>query len=73
MRFMKNYGRVAQNAPPYAMNDEFSRVLHQQIEFFSTSPNADTLNRLKAEVDEASILWSVEICFLFLASFISSS
>ncbi|KAG6433107.1 hypothetical protein SASPL_104714 [Salvia splendens] len=50
MRFMKNYGRVAPYAPAYAMNDEFSRVLHQQMEFFSSNPSADTLNRVRAEV-----------------------
>lgn len=55
MRFMKNYGRVAPYAPAYAMNDEFSRVLHQQMEFFSSNPSADTLNRVRAEVSEASI------------------
>ncbi|KAH7561261.1 hypothetical protein JRO89_XS10G0202600 [Xanthoceras sorbifolium] len=47
MRFMKNYGRVAHYAPAYAMNDEFSRVLHQQMEFFSSNPSADTLNRIR--------------------------
>ncbi|XP_047328375.1 vesicle-associated membrane protein 714-like [Impatiens glandulifera] len=52
MRFMKNYGRVAPHAPAYAMNDEFSRVLHQQMEFFSSSPSADTLSRVRTEVDE---------------------
>ena len=57
MRFMKNYGRVAHYAPAYAMNDEFSRVLHQQMEFFSSNPSADTLNRVRGEVGEASILY----------------
>ncbi|GLT81992.1 hypothetical protein SLE2022_004100 [Rubroshorea leprosula] len=52
MRFMKNYGRVAPYAPAYAMNDEFSRVLHQQMEFFSSNPSADTLNRVRGEVGE---------------------
>ncbi|KAL4182583.1 hypothetical protein AMTRI_Chr11g150840 [Amborella trichopoda] len=52
MRFMKNYGRVAHSAPAYAMNDEFSRVLHQQMEYFSSNPNADTLNRVRGEVGE---------------------
>ncbi|TXG73579.1 hypothetical protein EZV62_002158 [Acer yangbiense] len=47
MRFMKNYGRVAHHAPAYAMNDDFSRVLHQQMEFFSSNPSADTLNRIR--------------------------
>lgn len=54
MRFMKNYGRVANHAPAYSMNDEFSRVLHQQMEFFSSNPSADTLNRVRGEVGEAS-------------------
>lgn len=54
MRFMKNYGRVAHSALAYAMNDEFSRVLHQQMEYFSSNPSADTLNRVRNEVSEAS-------------------
>lgn len=56
MRFLKNYGKVAPYAPAYAMNDEFSRVLHQQMEFFSSNPSADTLTRVRSEVGEASIL-----------------
>lgn len=55
MRFMKNYGRVAHSALAYAMNDEFSRVLHQQMEFFSSNPSADTLTRLRGEVSEVSL------------------
>lgn len=66
MRFMKNYGRVAHYAPAYAMNDEFSRVLHQQMEFFSSNPSADTLNRVRGEVSEASVLWPVNIFFHFI-------
>ncbi|ONK71310.1 uncharacterized protein A4U43_C04F7150 [Asparagus officinalis] len=52
MRFMKNYGRIAHSALAYAMNDEFSRVLHQQMEYFSSNPSADTLNRVRSEVSE---------------------
>lgn len=62
MRFMKNYSRVALYAPAYAMNDEFSRVLHQQMEFFSSSSSADTLNRVRAEVGEASVNSSQACC-----------
>jgi len=58
MRFMKNYGRVAHHAPAYAVNDEFSRVLHQQMEFFSSNPSANTLSRVRGEVGEASIFSS---------------
>ncbi|KAH0729816.1 hypothetical protein KY285_000818 [Solanum tuberosum] len=28
--------KLASYAPAYSMNDEFSRVLHQQMEFFSS-------------------------------------
>lgn len=70
MRFMKNYGRVAHYAPAYAMNDEFSRVLHQQMEFFSSNPSADTLNRVKGEVGEASI-YSCAGVFTLLSSLLS--
>lgn len=52
MRFMKTYGRVANSALAYAMNDEFSRVLHQQMEYFSSNPNADAINRVKGEIAE---------------------
>lgn len=68
MRFMKNYGRVANYAPAYAMNDEFSRVLHQQMEFFSSNTSADTLNRVRGEVGEASDFKEnfVPLYFVFL-------
>lgn len=52
MRFMKNYGRVAHSSLAYAMNDEFARVLHQQMEYFSSNQTTDTLNRLRGEVSE---------------------
>ncbi|XP_020574742.1 vesicle-associated membrane protein 714 isoform X1 [Phalaenopsis equestris] len=52
MRFMKNYGRVAHSSLAYAMNDEFARVLHHQMEYFSSNQTADTLNRLRGEVSE---------------------
>lgn len=54
MRFMKNYGKVANTALAYAMNDEFSRVLHQQMEYFSTNKQADAINRVKGEIAEVS-------------------
>lgn len=54
MRFMKNYEKVANTALAYAMNDEFSRVLHQQMEYFSTNKQADAINRVKGEISEVS-------------------
>ena len=49
---MKNHGKVDYYAPTYTLNDESSRVLHQQMEFFSSNPSADTLNRVKGEIGE---------------------
>ncbi|KAF6165844.1 hypothetical protein GIB67_012741 [Kingdonia uniflora] len=72
MRFMKNYGRVANSAPAYAMNDEFSRVLHQQMEFFSSNPSADTLNRVRGEVGEAST-FAMFLLFCLIRFFFFSS
>ncbi|KAJ8434967.1 hypothetical protein Cgig2_027810 [Carnegiea gigantea] len=51
-RFVKTYGRAIHTAPAYAMNDEFSRVLSQQMDYFSNDPNADRLNRLKGEMSQ---------------------
>ncbi|KAK7274422.1 hypothetical protein RIF29_15509 [Crotalaria pallida] len=56
-RFVQTYGRAILSAPAYAMNDEFSRVLSQQMDYYSTDPNADRLNRLKGEMTQASSLY----------------
>ncbi|XP_010419334.1 PREDICTED: vesicle-associated membrane protein 712-like, partial [Camelina sativa] len=51
-RFVRTYGRAihSDSAQAYAMNDEFSRVLSQQIEYYSNDPNADWINRIKGEI-----------------------
>ncbi|XP_021760744.1 vesicle-associated membrane protein 711 [Chenopodium quinoa] len=49
-KFVKAYGRSIHTAPAYAMNDEFSRVLSQQMDYYSNDPNADRLNRMKGEM-----------------------
>ncbi|KAI4376885.1 hypothetical protein MLD38_014593 [Melastoma candidum] len=51
-RFVRTYGRAVLTAQAYAMNDEFSRVLSQQMEYYSSDPNADRINRLKGEVSQ---------------------
>eukprot|EP00850_Spirogloea_muscicola_P012724 SM000083S22771 [mRNA] locus=s83:496005:497114:+ [translate_table: standard] len=51
-RFGRTYGRAAGTALAYAMNDEFSRVLHQQMEYFSGNPAADAVSRVKAVMVE---------------------
>lgn len=51
-RFVRTYGRAVHTAQAYAMNDEFSRVLSQQIEYYSNDPNADRINRIKGEMSQ---------------------
>ncbi|KAM0933900.1 putative Longin domain, v-SNARE, coiled-coil domain-containing protein [Dioscorea sansibarensis] len=51
-RFVKTYGRACHNALAYAMNDEFSRVLSQQMEYYSSDPNADRINRIRGEMSQ---------------------
>ncbi|XP_043698583.1 vesicle-associated membrane protein 711-like [Telopea speciosissima] len=51
-RFVKTYGRAVHTAQAYAMNDEFSRVLSQQMDYYNNDPNADQINRLKGEMSQ---------------------
>lgn len=51
-RFVKTYGRAVLTAQAYAMNDEFSRVLGQQMEYYSSDTNADQINRLRGEMNQ---------------------
>lgn len=41
------------------MNDEFSRVLSQQMEYYSNDPNADRINRLKGEMSQVRFRFSL--------------
>uniref|UniRef100_A0A453PYT7 Longin domain-containing protein n=1 Tax=Aegilops tauschii subsp. strangulata TaxID=200361 RepID=A0A453PYT7_AEGTS len=51
-KFVKTYGRAALTALAYAMNDEFSRVLSKQMDYYSNDPNADCITRMKGEMDQ---------------------
>lgn len=53
-RFVRSYGRAVLSAQAYGMNDEFSRVLSQQMEYYSNDPNADRINRLKGEMSQVN-------------------
>ncbi|CAM8914912.1 unnamed protein product [Rhodiola kirilowii] len=55
-RFIEKYGKVAHDAPPYLMTDEFSSVLHQQLEFYLSNPSTDTLNRVAKDSEIHTIL-----------------
>jgi vesicle-associated membrane protein 7 len=56
-RFVKTYGRACHTALAYGMNDEFSRVLNQQMEYFSNDPSADRMNRIKGEMSQVAIYY----------------
>mmetsp|Transcript_25200 Transcript_25200/g.47622 ORF Transcript_25200/g.47622 Transcript_25200/m.47622 type:complete len:219 (+) Transcript_25200:151-807(+) len=51
-RFTTTYAGGATTALAYAYNTEFSRVLHQQMEYFSNNPNADGIERVKDQIEE---------------------
>lgn len=51
-RFVRSYGRAIHSAQAYSMNDEFSRVLSQQMEYYSNDPNADRVSRIKVEMSQ---------------------
>ncbi|KAG0470568.1 hypothetical protein HPP92_017268 [Vanilla planifolia] len=51
-RFIKTYGRACHTALAYAMNDEFARVLSQQMDYYTNNPNADRINRLRGEMSQ---------------------
>ncbi|KAM0939051.1 putative Longin domain, v-SNARE, coiled-coil domain-containing protein [Dioscorea sansibarensis] len=51
-RFMKKYGGDCDSACANAMNDEFSRILRQQMEHYSHDPLADKINRIKEEISQ---------------------
>ncbi|KAK8952948.1 Vesicle-associated membrane protein 711 [Platanthera guangdongensis] len=51
-RFVKTYGRACHTALAYAMNDEFSRVLNQQMDYYSNDLNADRINRIRGEMGQ---------------------
>ncbi|GJY72346.1 vesicle-associated membrane protein 711 [Tanacetum coccineum] len=55
-RFVMTCGQAVISAQAYGMNDEFSRVLSQQMEYCSNDPNADTINRLKDMGDRLELL-----------------
>lgn len=51
-RFTTQYGEDAHTALGYAYNTEFSRVLLQQMEYHSNNPSADSIERVKDQIEE---------------------
>ena len=51
-RFRRTYGDRALTALAYAMNEDFSRVLQRQMDYYSNNPAADNVSRVRGEIDE---------------------
>ena len=52
-RWSTTYGERGQTALAYGMNEDFSRVLHRQMDFFSRNlGEADRVHRVQGEIDE---------------------
>mmetsp|Transcript_20750 Transcript_20750/g.49309 ORF Transcript_20750/g.49309 Transcript_20750/m.49309 type:complete len:219 (-) Transcript_20750:765-1421(-) len=51
-RFMATYADRGKTALAYAMNEDFSTILMKQLDYYSSNPNADKLNRVKGEIED---------------------
>jgi len=51
-RFMSMYKNTYKNAMAFGMNEEFSRVLQRQMEYFSYDPSVDKISLVQKKVDE---------------------
>lgn len=51
-RYLASAGDSAQSAPAYAHNAEFSKVLEERMEYYSTNEKADTINRVRGGISE---------------------
>lgn len=51
-KFISTYGLQVATAIAYAMNTEFSKVLAQQMTYFSQSREIDQISRVHGQIDE---------------------
>lgn len=51
-RWIDTYLDRGRTALAYGMNEDFSRVLQKQMDFFSRDPNADRVGRVRGEIEE---------------------
>ena len=51
-RFKATYGDQAKSAIAFAMNEEFSRVLQKQMDYFNGNPKEDALGRVQEQISE---------------------
>ena len=51
-RWKATYGSRGRSAMAYGMNDEFSRVLSKQMDYYSHNPEADRINQVKGGLED---------------------
>ena len=51
-KFQAAYGERAATAIAFAMNGEFARVLQDRMDFFNDNPEADSLSKVKGQIED---------------------
>eukprot|EP00775_Hariotina_reticulata_P008410 gene8410-8594_t len=51
-QFLSKYGDTWSQAVAYEYNTDFSQVLQQRMEYYSTNANADVINRVRGEITQ---------------------
>jgi len=51
-RFKASYGERGRTAVALSMNQDFSKVMANLMDYYSNNPNADKMNKVKGEIDD---------------------
>lgn len=51
-KFIATYGLTVATAIAFAMNTEFSKILSQQMRYYSESRDVDSVSRVHGQIDE---------------------
>lgn len=51
-RYLAKFDIAAQTAPAYAHNAEFSKILEERMDYYSSNEKADTINRVRGGISE---------------------
>jgi hypothetical protein len=49
-RFKSTYGDRGKSAIAFAFNDDFARVLQNQIRYYNDNPSADNIGRVRSQI-----------------------
>ena len=51
-RFKSTYGDRGKSAIAFAFNDDFARVLQNQIRYYNENPGADNIGRVRSQIND---------------------